>query len=639
MRMLGNIKTRNKLIVGFTAVLAVLAAVIVVALVQIVSIDSSQKELVNHDYVLSHHVTQISADVARIRVEVLTILLQGGDDDVRAAGETEIQARLTSVDSLYSQVKETLVRNGNSTTAAIEAELDELLPAYEQGVNQALALYAQGRLDDAQALVLGPQLERLTGIRADLLELNNHADENVATAVSSSQALLNTTILVVALLGALALIVVILVVWLLSRIIATPLRKVTLMIQDMSTGRMDQRLGMDRTDEVGLMAGAMDRLADTLQDLVRETNSLVGAAVKGNLAVRADADKQQGDFRKIVQGVNDTLDAVIGPLNVAAAHVERIANGEIPRPIAESYSGDFDILKINLNSMTDGLRHFHEELTNGLSVLASSSTEILATVSQLAAGAAETATAVTETSTTTEEVKQTAHLTAQKAKSVRDGAENTKTVSETGRKAVDDTVDGMTRISEQMELIADTVVRLSEQGQAISEIIATVNDIAEESNVLAVNAAIEATRAGEFGKGFAVVAQEMKSLAEQSRAATAQVRTILMEVQKATGAAVMTTEQGSKAVAAGVKQAAAAGDSIRVHTSVAHEAAQAAIQISASTDQQLLGLEQIASAIESIQQATVQNLAGTRQLEISARDLQDLGNRLKTMVEQQRVEQ
>ena len=102
----------------------------------------------------------------------------------------------------------------------------------------------------------------------------------------------------------------------------------------------------------------------------------------------------------------------------------------------------------------------------------------------------------------------------------------------------------MNHIREQMESIADSVVRLSEQGQAISEIIATVNDIAEESNLLAVNAAIEATRAGEFGKGFAVVAQEVKSLAEQSRQATAQVRTILMEVQKATSAAVMATEQG-----------------------------------------------------------------------------------------------
>ena len=425
MRILGNIKTRNKLVLGFAAVLAVLAAVIVVALVQIIAIDSSQRDLVDHDYVLAQDVTQISADVARIRVEVLTILLQSGDDAVRAASETEIQARMTSVDALFAEVKETLGFNGDSESAAVEAELDQLLPEYERGVNQILTLVAQGEPDDAQALAFGSQLESLTSIRADLAKLKAHADANVATAVSSSQTLLNTTILTVALLGALALIVVILVVWLLSRLIAAPLRKVTLMIQDMSTGQLDQRLKMERVDEVGLMAGAMDRLADTFQDMIREANNLVGAALEGRLAVRADAVKHQGDFRKIVQGMNDTMDAVIGPLNVAAAHVDRIAKGEIPRSIAGSYSGDFEVLMNNLNLMTDSLRHFNEELTNGLSVLASSSTEILATVSQVAAGAAETATAVSETSTTAEEVKQTAHLSSQKAKSVQDSAENT----------------------------------------------------------------------------------------------------------------------------------------------------------------------------------------------------------------------
>lgn len=197
----------------------------------------------------------------------------------------------------------------------------------------------------------------------------------------------------------------------------------------------------------------------------------------------------------------------------------------------------------------------------------------------------------------------------------------------------------MNRIREQMESIADSVVRLSEQGQTIGEIIATVNDLAEQSNMLAVNAAIEATRAGEYGRGFAVVAQEVRSLAEQSKQATIQVRSILMELQKATSAAVMATEQGSKAVAQGVKQATDAGESIRALTGTSNEAAQAAIQIAASSQQQLIGMDQIASAISNIRQATSQNLAGTRQLEASAVSLQELGGRLKVLVERQRVDE
>src|SRR5438128_3440680 len=112
----------------------------------------------------------------------------------------------------------------------------------------------------------------------------------------------------------------------------------------------------------------------------------------------------------------------------------------------------------------------------------------------------------------------------------------------------------MARSREQMNSIAQIMVRLSEQNQAIGQIIATVDDLAQQSNLLAVNASIEAAKAGEEGKGFSVVAQEVKSLAEQSRQATTQVRAILSDIQKATSAAVMATEQGGKVVEAGVAQ-------------------------------------------------------------------------------------
>ena len=331
--------------------------------------------------------------------------------------------------------------------------------------------------------------------------------------------------------------------------------------------------------------------------------------------------------------------SIARPIGAVTTLAERVAAGDLPlRVEAEDRSDEVGMLQLALRAMVDNLRNSNKELRSGFSVLASSSTEILATVSQVATGAAETATAVSETSTTAEEVKQTAHLSNQKAKAVQETAQKAAAVAETGRKAVAETLEGMNRIREQMESIAESVVRLSEQGQTIGEIIATVNDLAEQSNLLAVNAAIEATRAGEYGKGFGVVAQEVKSLAEQSRQATTQVRTILMEVQKATSAAVMATEQGTKAVAAGVRQATDAGESIRALSSSVGEASQAAAQIAASSQQQLVGMDQIASAIANIQQATTQNMAGTKQLEASAQGLQELGGRLKVLVERQRVE-
>ena len=194
----------------------------------------------------------------------------------------------------------------------------------------------------------------------------------------------------------------------------------------------------------------------------------------------------------------------------------------------------------------ENLKRVMLEVQESVNVLAPASSEILSITSQVAAAAAETATAVSETTTTVEEVKQTAIMSNQKAQYVAEIAQKTAAASETGKKSVGESIDVMNRIREQMESIAESIVRLSEQGQTIGEIIATVNDLAEQSNLLAVNAGIEAARAGEQGKGFAVVAQEVKSLAEQSKQATAQVRTILGDIQKATNSAVMATEQGSR---------------------------------------------------------------------------------------------
>ncbi|MHB0975325.1 MAG: protoglobin domain-containing protein [Thiobacillus sp.] len=267
-----------------------------------------------------------------------------------------------------------------------------------------------------------------------------------------------------------------------------------------------------------------------------------------------------------------------------------------------------------------------------VSVLSSSSAEILATTTQVASGAAETATAVSETTATVEEVKQTAQLASQKARYVSDSAQKASQVSQSGRRSVDEAIQGMNRIQEQMESIAGSIVRLSEQSQAIGEIIATVNDLAEQSNLLAVNAAIEAAKAGEQGKGFAVVAQEVKSLAEQSRQATGQVRAILGDIQKATSAAVLATEQGNRAVEAGVRQTGETGEAIRHLAESINEAAQAATQIAASSQQQMVGMDQVAQAMENIRQASVQNVAGTRQAEVAAQGLHELGQKLGALI-------
>ena len=291
-----------------------------------------------------------------------------------------------------------------------------------------------------------------------------------------------------------------------------------------------------------------------------------------------------------------------------------------------------DQLEETVKQRTADLTKIIIEVRETVNVLASASSEILAATTQVASGTAETATAINETSTTVEEVQQASKQSSQKAQNVADSAQKVVQVFQNGKKAVEETTAGISNIKEQMDSIAQTVVRLSEQSQSIGGIIASVTDIADQSNLLAVNAAIEAAKAGEQGKGFAVVAQEIKNLASQSKQATLKVRNILNDVQKATGAAVMATEQGGKAVESGMKQSLIAGDAIRILAESSNEAVQAATQIVASSKQQVVGMDQIGIAMQNINQAGTETAVSMLQAERSARNLHELGQKLKDLI-------
>jgi methyl-accepting chemotaxis protein len=265
-------------------------------------------------------------------------------------------------------------------------------------------------------------------------------------------------------------------------------------------------------------------------------------------------------------------------------------------------------------------------------VLASTASEILATTTQQASGATQAMTAVTQTAATVDEVVQTAEQAAERARAVASSAQRAAEIGRQGRDAVEQSSIAMEQVRTQVSSIGDSIVKLSEQAQAISEIITTVTDLAEQTNLLALNAAIEAARAGEQGRGFSVVAAEVRNLAEQSKAATVRVRQILSEIQRATGHAVTTTEQGNQKVEHGVQQMKAADQTIRTLAEAAAGSSQAAAQISASASQQSTGMAQVKQAIASIQQATQQNLAATREAESAARELNRMGRRLQDLV-------
>jgi methyl-accepting chemotaxis protein len=336
------------------------------------------------------------------------------------------------------------------------------------------------------------------------------------------------------------------------------------------------------------------------------------------------------------QDLTDQIQAVIGQVESDQSKIVQV-DGEKAVALAQSVYNSFIYgMVISLVIMIAAALYFGRSITRPvkamIEALSTASAEILSGTTEQAAGMRQQNSAVTETVTTVDEVLQTAEQTAQRASAVSDTSQRAADAGTAGRKAIDDSIVAMGVVKDRTSTVAEGILALAGQAQSISDIVASVNDIAEQINLLSLNAAIEASRAGEHGRGFNVVASEIKILADQSKRATAQVRQILGDIQKATNAAVMVTEQGTKSVSDALKTITEAGVTIQTLAEAISDAAEASLQISASAGQQSAGMRQIHVAMQNINQVSAQNLAAATQSEQAIRHLTDLGGGLRALV-------
>lgn len=393
--------------------------------------------------------------------------------------------------------------------------------------------------------------------------------------------------------------------------------------------------------EEGRGTPGFDAAVDTI---IRTNNRFLDALQTVANVAREDLEANLDLLRLITIGVTViTLGVIAGawiwigrqvvrPVEDLARASRRIASGDLSERVDPGQRTDeIGALTGAFGEMTESLRANLRSQGEAVAGLSSASAEILAAVNQLTAGATEESAAVAQIGTTVEEVRATAEEAAERARAVAEAAGRSSEVAVEGQGAVGTARQGMLDVSAKVETIAQRILALSEQTQAIGEIIATVGDLADQSNLLAVNAAIEAAKAGEQGRGFAVVAQEVRNLADQSREATAQISGILGEIQKAANSAVLVTEQGTRGVVAAVEKVEQAGAVIDQLAATAAEAAGLARQIAASAGQQRVGVDQIASGIGNVGQVSNQTVAAARQLQQEAEGLTRLADHLDAL--------
>lgn len=328
--------------------------------------------------------------------------------------------------------------------------------------------------------------------------------------------------------------------------------------------------------------------------------------------------------------------SVVKPLEDVMAFAERVGGGDLSGTIAVRGGDEIARLGQTLNAMVSGLADLARTNRAATADLNAAAAEIRASAQQQAASVEEQFAAVQETAATVDEITHSGAQIGKRAGEVIATAQSTAQTSRAGLRAVADTARAMEAIREQAEAVAGNIVALSEKTQAIGDIITTVNDISERTHLLALNAAIEAAAAGESGRSFAVVASEMKLLADQAKAATGQVRTILGEIQRGINTSVMLTEEAVKRAAAGKARSDTTQRTIEEITAKVEESVQTFQQIVASTNQQQLGIEQVMGALQNIRQASQQTAAGTREVEAASANLTELAQALMTLAERYR---
>ncbi|GFO60864.1 hypothetical protein GMST_31890 [Geomonas silvestris] len=344
-----NLRIGVRLGVGFGLLLVLLCAISVFAIIRVNGLD--------------HEINQMAYDKFPKAVLV--------NDVVDAANVSALGTRNMLLDPGNQQKEFELIaeqrkvvndRMGKLTKMITSEEGKKLLEqvnsartAYRASTDQFVSLLKAGRMAEARTLLLGDNRVTQTAYLSSLEKLGKFQDTLVEKAGKEADVVASATRNIIIGLVLAGLLLGIAIAYLITRSIIKPVETCIAAANKIAAGDTDVVLDTTASDETGLLQQSMQKMVQAIQGLVADTTLLSNAAIAGQLATRADASRHQGDFQKIVSGVNETLDAVIGPLNVTAEYVDRISKGDMPPKITDSYNGDFNEVKINLNNCIDNI--------------------------------------------------------------------------------------------------------------------------------------------------------------------------------------------------------------------------------------------------------------------------------------------
>ena len=648
MKWFKNLKISSKLIIAFLVIALIAGVVGIVGIINLNTMNQNDANLYGvHTQGISYNAyAEMYFQKTRFNALKMTI----AEDSETLDECIDKVDRYTAESDNYLSLYEGIIADNEAQS--MFDEISESWAAYKTYVDKALKMVAQGDTEGAEKMLMRESAETATTLQNQFDALTAYNIEQAKeVSNSNTQAARNSTLIMIIVVAG-AVILAVLMGILISRMISKPIKSIADGAAKLAKGETDiADIDYDSKDEVGQMMRAFQEVIRAIKALVTDANALVQHAVSGKLSVRTDISKHQGDYKKIVEGINQTLDAIIAPIQEAAQVLEemakgnlavsvkgdyqgdhaliknalnvtigningyiieiseilgKVAKGDLTAGIDSEYMGDFIALKDSINGILESLNEVMQEINASADQVAAGTQQVSGGSQEISQGAAEQASAIEELTTSITQIAEQTKLNAGSANEASQLTNGAKDNAEQG--------------NEQMKAMQQAMADINESSENISKIIKVIDDIAFQTNILALNAAVEAARAGVHGKGFAVVAEEVRNLAARS-ANAAKETTDLIE------GSIRKAEAGTKIADE------TAGALINIVSGV-EKAAQLVGEIASASNEQASAIAQVNTGIEQMSQVVQTNSATSEEAAAASEELSSQAETLKGMVGQ-----
>jgi methyl-accepting chemotaxis protein len=687
-----NLRLSAKLISGFIVVAFIAAIVGGIGIVSLKSIDKSDTELYENITIPVGQAGDMSVKFQKVRVDIRDMIL-ASDARTIEASIADVDAKKVEIESDLKAIKVALVDSDDDIKALYETVVNKLDNFSTQATkvvvlarankdSQAVALMSSTGVSGIASKELQDAIEAL--VKEQLIHAKEKSDANTSEAAGA------TTIMIIAI--AIGAILAVGLGLFLNKIISTPINILADSADKLALGDVDVYVKSKTKDEIGrlmqsfsnmvenikyqaavaqriaagddsvditpksdkdVLSNSLKLVINTLGGLVTEVDALTKAAVEGKLDVRGNEDAFQGGYKKIVGGMNKTLDSVIEPIKEASVVLKEMSNGNLSLRVIGDYKGDNAEIKNALNTTIEALSIYINEISDVLGQMANSNldlvinndykgdfvqikdalnliilsfndifTEINNSADQVASGSRQVsdgsqslAQGATEQASSVEEL--TASIT-QVAAQTKENAINANQANQLALTAKENAEQGNSHMNEMLVSMKE----INESSANISKIIKVIDDIAFQTNILALNAAVEAARAGQHGKGFAVVAEEVRNLAARSANAAKETTALIEGSIKKAETGTQIANETAKALVEIVSGVAKAATIVGEIANASNEQATAIAQINK-------GVEQVSRVVQTNSATAEQSASASEELSSQADLLKDMISRFK----------